>query len=524
MGTLKRSSYEQAIAHISKFGDTDIFPHSIEINFLRERSDDIIRELCNLDVNNFDPAQAVETLASKSRYGFRIAHYPNILETLFYTAATIEIGPDLENLKSDGGWGPFAYRFSSSTPGSLFQTDRTFRHWIAWQKEVVSTGKYNQVICTDIADFYQRIYLHRVENCIASATENEDAKSLIERTIKSFRSRQSYGIPVGGSASRIIAEAVIADSDAALLGEGYEFTRFVDDYRIFVKENQNPYEILSFLAEQLFLSEGLTLNGQKTRVIEAAEYEKFLDEELPDPNGTAEAAVYDALSSIVYFDESPDPELIEQLKAVNLLGMLESEMSQTDWDFGKIKALFRALRVTRSNDAAEYITQRIGELNPLAKEVALYFSELKSTNIILPPNLKENILRNLLGNKHVPAITSWYLEMHNRGVISLTNRELTSLDTTNPIIMRQIALGIGRNKEVNYFRRKKTSFDNLQQPVKYAFILAASCLPKDEYRTWVGAIRPRMNRPLDSLYCKWAQDSWGKLDFLLTSSAATGDE
>ena len=127
---------------------------------------------------------------------------------------------------------------------------------------------------TDIADFYQRIYLHRIENCLDTATANKGVKRFVEKLIKQVRSKQSYGIPVGGTASRLIAEAVLADTDNALAGEGIEFTRFVDDFCVFVKPDQAPYSILAFFADQLAASEGLSLNAQKTKLFTIEEFQQ----------------------------------------------------------------------------------------------------------------------------------------------------------------------------------------------------------------------------------------------------------
>ena len=52
------------------FGDTDVFPHLPEIAFLNDRKAEIVKELSALDLDNFEPAQAIETLAPKSRFGF----------------------------------------------------------------------------------------------------------------------------------------------------------------------------------------------------------------------------------------------------------------------------------------------------------------------------------------------------------------------------------------------------------------------------------------------------------------------
>src|ERR1700733_9870466 len=108
-------SIKRAIDHLAKFGDTDIFPHLPEIHFLSEKKDEVCAELSALDLDGFNPVQAIETIAPKSRYGFRIVQQMPMLETLLFTSALIEIGTDLETIKRPlDEDGPFAYRFAST--------------------------------------------------------------------------------------------------------------------------------------------------------------------------------------------------------------------------------------------------------------------------------------------------------------------------------------------------------------------------------------------------------------------------
>jgi hypothetical protein len=69
----------------------------VEIVFLQEMKDKVIQKLRQLDLDTFSPAQAVETISPKSRYGFRIVHQPLLLEALLYTASVVEIADDLKN-------------------------------------------------------------------------------------------------------------------------------------------------------------------------------------------------------------------------------------------------------------------------------------------------------------------------------------------------------------------------------------------------------------------------------------------
>jgi hypothetical protein len=135
---LDPAAVSRAIDHLCKYGDTDVFPHLAEIVFLIEERDKIIQEISELDLDTFNPTQAIETISPKSRFGFRIVHQFQILETLLFTACVIEIAPDLELLKRPlFDFGPFAYRFSGGNEASLFVPAQTYRDWLEWQAAVV---------------------------------------------------------------------------------------------------------------------------------------------------------------------------------------------------------------------------------------------------------------------------------------------------------------------------------------------------------------------------------------------------
>jgi hypothetical protein len=71
---LSATSLQRAIRHICKYGDTDVFPHLSELVFLQDQEAEIIAELKILDLDGYNPGSAIEALAPKSRYGFRIVH------------------------------------------------------------------------------------------------------------------------------------------------------------------------------------------------------------------------------------------------------------------------------------------------------------------------------------------------------------------------------------------------------------------------------------------------------------------
>ena len=511
---LTKAAIGRSIDHLAKYGDTDIFPHLPELVFLKQMKSQIVLQISALDLDSYEPIQSLETIAPKSRYGFRTVNQLSLLDTLLFTAAVIEIGSDLEKIRRPvNECGPFSYRFEKKKGASLFQEKHTYKDWIQWQKEHIHSNSYSNVIVTDIADYFQRINLHRIENCLDTATGRKGINKFIRKLIKIVRSRQSYGIPVGGAASRLIAESVLADSDNALIGEGYAFSRFADDYRIFTKNDQPTYSTLAFLAEQLAANEGLSLNVQKTRILTSSEFLKHLDENMSDVFDKATQAAFEALSHALYFDEEPSEKDVQALQSLNLIEILEEEIDKDLWDFGKIRAIFRALRLTLQEQSVTFLIEKFELFVPFVKEMVLFFDAIKDNVPLADTGLAEKVIAEIRTGAaaSVPTIRVWLLELFVRGVLPIDNVQLSAISRNETLENRQMFLIRGIKKDVNHFRLHKTKFEEKNNFEKTAFILSATCLPKDEFTTWLSAIKPNMTRPLDRLFCDWAKTKQNKL-------------
>ncbi|MBK8286411.1 MAG: RNA-directed DNA polymerase [Ahniella sp.] len=120
------------------------------------------------------------------------------------------------------------------------------------------------MILCDISDFYSRIYHHRVENALKWLNVKPDVVKRIVEVLQVFSGTVSYGLPVGGPASRLLAEISLNSVDKLLRGEGIRFCRFVDDYRIFCDSKEEAYQRLIFLSEKLF-NEGLSLQKDQDK-------------------------------------------------------------------------------------------------------------------------------------------------------------------------------------------------------------------------------------------------------------------
>jgi hypothetical protein len=199
--------------------------------------------------------------------------------------------------------------------------------------------------------------------------------------------------------------------------------------------------------------------------------------------------------------------------------MLEQEFAEEGWDFGKIKAIFRALRLAPDPESVEFLVDKFELFLPFMKELVLYLNELDRAHDVDLKNLRLKVLTQINEGaaSSVPTIRVWLLELFVRNVFKISTKELNSLRAQETLDNRQIDLIRGLNGDVNYFRRQKARFDERNLFEKYAFMIGATCLPKDEFESWVGAVRPNMNRPIEKLFCDWVKTKNGCLDQILAA-------
>jgi len=82
---------------------------------------------------------------------------------------------------------------------------------------------------TDISDFYPRIYHHRIENALQRLPGVGDQPKRVMDLLKQFSQNVSYGLPVGGPASRILAELSLDGVDKLLIRRGVRFCLGLSD-------------------------------------------------------------------------------------------------------------------------------------------------------------------------------------------------------------------------------------------------------------------------------------------------------
>lgn len=272
------NAYSMAVSNISRKGDTDIFPFPIENALFFDKTKEILEILDEQD-RNYNakykdiPVDTIKTCIPVGHTGFRWATLVDPVWNAFFLAEVLKISDQIERKRI-----PveeeciFSYRLNpDEESGYLF--DREI-NWKAFYKSAgEKSKKYKFAVKFDISDFYNRVYHERLQNVLSNDV-GADGNSVerIMGILLRITGRESYGLPVGGNAARILAEALLIRTDNFMKESNMNFCRFVDDYVVFADSRENAYSILNDCSDYFLRSMGLTLQKTKTLIMSQREF------------------------------------------------------------------------------------------------------------------------------------------------------------------------------------------------------------------------------------------------------------
>ena len=165
------------------------------------------------------------------------------------------------------------------------------------------------------------------------------------KMLSGWNGTESFGIPVGCAPSRILAEITLSDVDESLLANGIDFIRFNDDYRIFAANQKQGYQHIAFLADTLFRNHGLSLQQQKTTVLDA---NAFQEEYLATPLDREMDSLHDRFQEFIeelglenWYEEIDYDDLSEEqqgfIDTLNLVELFREEAESEEPDIPVIQ-------------------------------------------------------------------------------------------------------------------------------------------------------------------------------------------
>ncbi|MGW3858331.1 RNA-directed DNA polymerase [Micromonospora arida] len=522
MALIQKSTFDRAVKNVAERGDTDVFPYPFENHVLNDQSAAVVslldkisknfREYSNSAINNYS------TLAPVGYTGFRWATQIDPLWNAYLLSLVLELAPEIERRRLPiESQQVFSYRYVDSSADGIFSASG-WRDFQNRTRELASTSSY--VVTIDIADFYSRVYHHRLENALQRTDPGGNCTNQIMSILGKLSNNTSYGLPVGGPAARLLAELVLDRVDHLIAAEpSLTFCRYADDYRFFVNDMQAAYRAIGFVSEKLLRNEGMSLQKNKTRIMTSAEYLAMLDPISP-PAGSASKFLglhihYDPYSPTADDDYE---RLRDQLNEFDILGLLRDELTKGRIHVALARRLIGALDLMDDEprgQAVQSLMENIETLAPVIPQVMIAVRSFveKSTNSIVVDAIQQQI-RNLITSGHYLSRIDLNLAYMIRALVgkySLENEQLLiRLYTSShgfgsgisPNIQRDIMLALARWDATYWLSDQKNYVSSIHPWVKRAFIVASYVL-KDEGKHWRDASKSGMPE-FDIIVRDWA--------------------
>lgn len=280
-----RNIVKLAIDNIIVEGCTDVstFGRPFELNLLKndETKNKIIEEVVSAIDSILNSNSSFETLKinkishmlvpKKTFYDFRKCALIDIVDEIKYLSLVLLIANKIEKKRVSNKIA-FSYRYKPDKKGRLFNKNYNYSSFKSEYKRISSMKKYKIIVECDISNFYDRLNLHRLNSTLLSIDDIDiKISQVLDELLLFWANRDSYGLPVGSNASRILAEAFLIEIDNYLFSNNIRFCRFVDDYRFFASDVGEANKILSIFVEVLN-KHGLSINANKTKMRDIKDY------------------------------------------------------------------------------------------------------------------------------------------------------------------------------------------------------------------------------------------------------------
>lgn len=374
-----RDFFYAAIRNVYQHGDTDIYPFPIENRIvfdMAEKVVDLLQDIYEHFSEEFAQRSPddIRALVAASYSGFRWGAQLDPIWNLFLLGCVLSIAEKIEEIRLPKER-IYSYRLDKGNykNGTLFDPSVGWREFI--ENSIAESARFPYVVTCDIADCYARISHHKLENYLRLLEVDQRVRFGIVEYIKNFTGTRSAGIPVGGPASRILAELALNGPDQLMAAGGVNFFRFADDYHIFCATKADAHDAVVQLYRWLD-NEGLSLQKSKTRILTASEFRAVFETSADDSG--APSPVQRLMTLTLRFDPyAPDAEaqyeaLRSELDKIDIVSLLNEQLSQTRVHIPTARKIIEALRYSSSATklgAAVAMLDNIHSLLPIVPTV-----------------------------------------------------------------------------------------------------------------------------------------------------------
>ena len=508
---LNGASIKWAMDSIARHSDGDIFPRLLELQPFFDDSDILVQALADVPLSSLEPGASRRFIVPKDEMSYRLATQLEPQDSIVLTALLHHFGQGIEDRRQPQNT-VFSYRFCPTVEHGLYSAQSAWNEF--WTQAHSLSFSSTFVLYCDIADFYNQIYHHTVENQLIDSSFPNQASKWIIPLLESTTEGVSRGVPVGPHSLHLVAEATLIPIDNALYALGITFLRFADDILVFCRKRREAQSALSKIATILDKQQRLTLQRHKTKVYNAVRFRKLCNQMIEDRpiNANEEEMLRivrkyskgNPYASISYDQvEKQDWEALSEEKVSSII---REYVGRSSPDYIRLRWFYRRLAQIGHPGAVRTSLKLIDKLGPCFANVCSYLASVQN---IEPEDWREigRSLLELLENDTVKEN-----EFFKLSILSLFGRnvdlnhfsELASLyNLSDPYARREVLLAGYTNGMVDWVREHKESFDAMDIWQQRAFLLCCSQFPADERKFFLR--RRKFSRPMENALCKWAK-------------------
>ena len=260
---IDKASLLWAIQFIQKHSDGDLFPRVLEFDAIASKADLLVDSLYTADLSQHVFGAHRRFIVPKDELSYRQATQLDPEDSILLSSIIYQYGSLIEARRLSSDF-VFSYRFNPDMDHGFYQDRNMWNNF--WRSAHRKSLPNKTVLYCDIADYYNQVYHHTIENqLIQSGFPHKETKWII-KLIESTTAGVSRGIPVGPHPVHLLAEAAMIPIDNSLHSQGIDFIRYVDDILIFCKDDQEAKVSLSKVATTLDKQQRLVLQRHKTRI------------------------------------------------------------------------------------------------------------------------------------------------------------------------------------------------------------------------------------------------------------------
>lgn len=511
--TLSKDSLEWSIDFLEKHSDGDIFPKILEIAAIFAKKDEFVQLAEGKPLTEFKPKPCRRFIVPKDEISYRQATQLYPQDSILLSALIYQFGQGIEDRRLPADQ-VFSYRFLPSPDEGLYSSRTAWNDF--WTTAYQKARDSSVILICDIADFYNQIYHHTVENQLADSGFPNQAIKWVKMLLESTTAGVSRGVPIGPHAIHLIAEASLIPIDNSMKATGLDFIRYVDDIVIFCNSERDAKSALSLVASTLDKQQRLMLQKHKTKFYEPKEFQSYCKDMLEDrPIDENEDRLLGIIRrytggnpylSITYNDIKPED--WEQFSDKIVSGIIKEYLSKDEIDYIRLRWFYRRLAQVGHPGALDVSIENISKLGPCLASICTYIASIQS---IAPEQWKQ------LGEKLLHLLESEEIssnEFFRLSILSLFTKNehinhfaplSKKFQKSDPFARREIILSAIKNGAIDWLREQKESYPHMDPWQKMGFIYCVSGFPKDEKKYFIN--RFDYDGPFDKTLSKWSKNT-----------------